>query len=96
MPIAYDVWSSRPKKTEFVSYLDNIGAQFALVKGYASSLALTKLYHYNATVLEQGRVVVWHARVLSASNIAGTPSRQVPSALLPIPVPKKCSPALVA
>ena len=75
VPIAYDVWSSRLEKTESVNYIDNVGAQFALVKGCSSSLQLTKLCHYGATLFEQGSMLVWHARVPSSSNIADSPSK---------------------
>ena len=75
VPIAYDVWSSRLEKTESVNYIDNVGAQFALVKGCSSSLQLTKLCHYGATLFEQGSMLVWRARVPSSSNIADSPSK---------------------
>ena len=90
VPVAYDVWSSRLRKTESVNYFGNVGAQFALTEGRASSLQFTKLCHYCATVLERSTMLVWRARVPSASTVAGAPSRQVPSLLLPSALKRSC------
>ena len=89
VPIAYDVWASKLRKTESVNYVDNTGAQCALVKGCASSMQITKLCQYCAAIFERDSMLVWHARVPSASNVADSPSRQVESALLPRAL--KCS-----
>ena len=89
VPIAYDVWAAKLRKTESVNYVDNTGAQCALVKGCSASMQITRLCQYCATIFEKNSMLVWHARVPSSSNIADSPSRQVESALLPLAL--KCS-----
>ena len=81
--MAYDVWADRLRKTESVSYIDNEGARFSLIKGYCDSIAITRVGHHAAELFERGNMLVWHARVPSASNIADKPSRLIPSNLLP-------------
>ena len=94
VPIAYDVWSAHLCKTESVSYIDNVGAQFALIKGYATSHSLTLVCHHAARLFEVSSMLVWRARVPSASNIADAPSRCVASPLLPRAL--RCRPAIIS
>ena len=75
VPIAYDVWCMHLRKTESVSYIDNVGAQFSLIKGCATSHSLTLVCHHAARLFEVNSMMVWHARVPSASNVADAPSK---------------------
>ena len=82
VPIAYDVWAAKLRKTESVNYVDNTGAQCALVRGCSSSMQITRLCQYCAAIFEKESMLVWHARVPSSSNIADSPSKPLSAQIL--------------
>ena len=81
--VALQLWSDELTSCCLVSYIDNEGAKFSLIKGCSKSPVLSRICHWVATLCEKRTILPWFSRVPSPSNIADAPSRLQPSILLP-------------
>ena len=73
--LALQLWSDELASCCIVSYIDNEGAKFSLVKGCSRSPVLARICHWVATLCERRTILPWFSRVPSPSNIADAPSK---------------------
>ena len=66
-----------------VSYIDNEGAKFSLIRGCSKSPVLARICHWVATLCEKQTTLPWFSHVSSPLNIADASSRMQSSVLLP-------------
>ena len=81
--VALRLWETKLARKELVAYIDNEGSRMSLCKGVSKSHTIATLCFGVATHMECNSILAWFARVSSASNIADSPSRDKPCALLP-------------
>ena len=68
--LALQLWCNNLASCCLVSYIDNEGAKFSLVKGCSRSPVLARICHWVATLCEKRTILPWFSRVPSPSNIA--------------------------
>ena len=73
--LALQLWCNNLASCCLVSYIDNEGAKFSLVKGCSRSPVLARICHWVATLCEKRTILPWFSRVPSPSNIADAPSK---------------------
>ena len=73
--VALQLWSTVLASCCLVSYIDNEGAKFSLIKGCSRSPVLARLCHWVATLCEKQTIMPWFSRVPSPSNVADAPSQ---------------------
>ena len=73
--VALQLWCNNLASCCLVSYIDNEGAKFSLVKGCSRSPVLARICHWVATLCEKRTILPWFSRVPSPSNIADAPSK---------------------
>ena len=72
---AYTTFSSLLRGREVVHFIDNTGALFGLMKGYARDVDSARLVHSFHTICAAMGTRVWLAYVASKANLADLPSR---------------------
>ena len=81
--LALRIWSADLAGKHLISFIDNEGSKFSLVKGYSESPSITFLCGLADATFDDNRIMAWFSRVPSSSNIADAPSRGEPHELLP-------------
>ena len=83
MVLALRAWGSRLAGKHLISFVDNEGSKYSLVRGYSDSPSISFLCGLADAVLDEHRILAWFSRVPSCSNIADAPSRGEAHGLLP-------------
>ena len=73
--LAFLLWTEELTSRCVVSYIDNEGAKFSLIRGCSKSPVLARISQWVATLCERHTVLPWFSRVPSSSNIADPPSQ---------------------
>lgn len=73
--VAIKLWIESIVSKHLVSFVDNEGSKYSLVKGYSKSSKVTSICDYIHNLLDSYVVVPWFTRVPSPSNISDAPSR---------------------
>ena len=81
--LALRAWGAELAGKRLISFVDNEGSKFSLVKGYSDSPSITFLCGLTDATLDDNRIMAWFSRVPSSSNIADAPSRGEAHELLP-------------
>ena len=81
--LALRAWGNRLAGKHLISFVDNEGSKYSLVRGYSDSPSISFLCGLADAVLDEHRILAWFSRVPSFSNIADAPSRGETHVLLP-------------
>eukprot|EP00435_Cladocopium_sp_Y103_P033867 s2763_g8.t1 len=81
--VAYRLWGDLLRTKHLVTFIDNEGSRFLILKGYSSNKVLSSIVHEIALQEEEGCFFPWYSRVPSEANIADYPSRSERHELLP-------------
>eukprot|EP00435_Cladocopium_sp_Y103_P052298 s2664_g16.t1 len=81
--VAYRLWRDQLKTRHLVTFIDNEGSRFLILKGYSNNKVLSSIVHEIALQEEEGCFFPWYSRVPSEANIADYPSRSEQHELLP-------------
>ena len=73
--LALRVWGKHLSGKHLISFIDNEGSKYSLVRGYSDSPSITFLCGLADAVIDEHRILAWFSRVPSYSNIADAPSR---------------------
>eukprot|EP00435_Cladocopium_sp_Y103_P019670 s3838_g4.t1 len=80
--LALKLWGNNLSSTQLMSYIDNEGAKFSLIRGYSDSPSITFICALVALHLDHFCIMPWFSRVPSSSNISDYPSRKIAHHLL--------------
>ena len=80
--MAMKLWGKLVASSQVMIYIDNEGAQFALIRGYSDSFAISLICQLVARQLDDFFVLPWYSCVPSASNLSDFPSRKIQHHLL--------------
>jgi hypothetical protein len=75
--VAYKLWHGFLTSRHVVTFIDNEGSRFLILKGYAANKVLSCIVHEIALQEEEGCLLPWYSRVPSEANVADFPSRLV-------------------
>ena len=81
--LALHAWGRLLAGKHLISFVDNEGSKYSLVRGYSDSPSISFLCGLADAILDEHRVLAWFSRVPSFSNIADAPSRGEAHGLLP-------------
>ena len=81
--VALNLWGDLLSSRHLVSFLDNEGSRFLILKGYSSNLTLGKIVHEISLLEEEKCIMAWYSRVPTEANVADLPSRGISSEMLP-------------
>lgn len=72
--IALHLSSALLGSRHLVSFLDNEGSRFLILKGCSSNATLTKIAHEISLLEEERCILAWYARVPTEANVSDSPS----------------------
>ena len=73
--VALQLWGPELKSKHLMTFIDNEGCRYLILRGRAENKNLSKLVHQIARSEEDSSLFIWYARVPTECNIADAPSR---------------------
>ena len=80
--LAMLIWGTITVSSRLMIFIDNEGARYSLIKGYAKSQVITNICVMAGVLLDGNFSLPWFGRVPSHSNIADYPSRLIAHPML--------------
>ena len=73
--VALQLWGPELRSKHLMTFIDNEGCRYLILRGRAENKNLSKLVHQIARSEEDSSLFIWYARVPTECNIADAPSR---------------------